>query len=123
MVIEGQRVLVIERTPPLQPSLEGLRRAMRVTYEVPLRRIGGATSACLNQDHRLIRFLEGQHVGLDGAVRDLRLFMCADCEAVQVRDVSLDRMARLPTGGHRLKRRDHIIGWYTGARPNQRTYT
>jgi hypothetical protein len=121
MVIEGQRVLIVERRPPLQPTLEGLRLAMRVTWETRLTR-QGTRSACLNESHRLVRFLEGRHVGLDGAVRDLRLFMCADCEAVQVRDVSLDRLDRLPTGSQPLRRRDHVIGWYSGARPGQRQY-
>lgn len=121
-MIEGRTVLVVERTPPIQPTLETLRRAMFVTFEIPLRR-SGARKACISeQDHRLVRFLEGRHAGVDGVVRDLRLSMCADCEAVCVRDISIDRLARLPTGSQPLRRRDHVIGWYTGARPRQREY-
>lgn len=121
-MIEGRTVLIVERRPPLQSSLEALRRAMKVTLEVPLRRTGARGACVSEQDHRLIRFLEGRHVGLDGVVRDLQLFMCADCEAVCVRDVSIDRLARLPTGSQPLRRRDHVIGWYTGGRPRQREY-
>lgn len=120
--IEGRRVLIVERRPPLQPTLEALRRALIVTFELPLRRMGARKACISEQDHRLIRFMEGRHVGLDGTVRDLRLHMCADCEAVCVRDISVDRLARLPTGGQPLRRRDKIIGWYTGSRPNQREY-
>jgi hypothetical protein len=120
--IEGQKVLIVERRPPLQPTLAGLRHALRVTFEVPLRRTGARKACVSDQDHRLIRFLEGRHVGLDGVVRDLRLFMCADCEAVSVRDISIDRLDRLPTGSQPLRRRDHAIGWYTGSRPGQREY-
>jgi len=123
-VIEGRRVLIVERRPPLPANLDALRRSMQVSFEIPLKRSGGARSACVSdQEHRLIRFLEGRHVGLDGVVRKLRLDICADCEAVSVRDISLDRLDRLPTGGQALRRRDHVIGWYTGARPNQRTYS
>lgn len=120
-VIEGRRVLIVERRPPLQPTLEALRRVMVVRWETRLSR-AGARGACLAERHRLVRFLEGRHAGLDGEVRDLRLFICADCEAVQVRDVSLDRLERLPTGSRPLLRRNHVLGWYSGARPGQREY-
>ena len=120
--IEGRAVLIVERRPPLQPSLEGLRRAMLVSWETRLSRAGARGTCVSEQDHRLIRFLEGRHVGLDGVVRDLRLFMCADCEAVCVRDITPDRLERLPTGSQPLRRRNHVLGWYSGARPNQREY-
>jgi hypothetical protein len=121
-MIEGRTVLIVERRPPLQATLEGLRRAMHVYFESRLTRSGARKTCLSEQDHRLVRFLEGRHTGLDGIVRDLRLFMCADCEAVCVRDVSQDRLARLPTGSQPLRRRNHILGWYTGARPRQREY-
>lgn len=122
-VIEGRHVIVIQRRPPLQASLELLRRAMVVTWETPLRRTGPRAECLGEQSHRLIHFLSGRHAGLDGIVRDLRLFMCADCEAVCVRDVTHDRLDRLPTGQQPLRRRDRILGWYTGGRPRQRTYS
>lgn len=128
-LIEGQSVLVIERRPPLQPSLEALRRAMVVTYELPLRRTG-PRAACLTSEHRLIHFLSGRHLGTDAVVRELRLLMCADCEAVCVRDVSHDSLTALDPAGRgaarpsRLapRRRDRVLGWYSGARLGQRTY-
>ena len=122
MVIDGQRVLAVDRRPPLPPTLDRLLATMRVTFRSPLA-IRGTRPACQReQDHRLLLFAEGRHFGLDGILRDLRLFMCADCETVGVRDVSIDLMAGLPTGGHAPRRRDHLIGWYSGARRNQRQY-
>lgn len=121
-VIEGRRTLVVERRPPLPPSLDALRRAMTIRWETTITRRGARIACVSEQDHRLFRFIEGRHVGLDGVIRDLRLFMCADCEAVQVRDVTTDRLSRLPTGRLPLRRRDHVLGWYTGARPRGREY-
>lgn len=121
-VIEGRRTLIVERRPPLPPTLDALRRSMAVAWETTITRRGARTACVSEQDHRLFRFLEGRHAGTDGVVRDLRLFMCADCEAVQVRDVTTDRLSRLPTGRLPLRRRDQIVGWYTGSRPRQREY-
>jgi hypothetical protein len=122
VVIEGRRVLMVDRTPPIPPTLDRLLATMVVTHSADVRP-GGARSICLGeQDHRLRIFREGRHVGLDGVVRDLRLLMCADCESVCVRDVTRDTLSRLPTGRQPLKRRDHVIGWYSGARPGQRVY-
>ncbi len=120
--MEGQRVLVVARKPPIQPTLDKLLAAMTgvVVYDV---RVGGTSRSCeVLRTHRFEVFREGRHVGLDGVVRDLRLLMCADCAAVCVRDVSLDRLAGLPTGGRGSARRDLVLGWYSGARRNQRTY-
>lgn len=122
MVIEGQRVLAIERTPPLPPTLDRLLAAMRVTYRAPLL-IRGTRPVCQSeQDHRLHLFAEGRHVGRDGVTRDLRLFMCADCQSVGVRDVSYDRLDGLPVGRKGPARRDAILGWYSGQRRNGREY-
>lgn len=122
MVIEGQRVLAVTRTPPLPPTLDRLLAAMRVTYRSDLV-IRGTRPVCLSeQAHRLHLFVEGRHLGTDGVARDLRLFMCLDCSAVGVRDISLDRMPGLPAGRKGPARRDAILGWYSGARPGQRQY-
>lgn len=135
-MVEGRMVRVIDRRPPLPPTLAGLIAAMRVTWRTDVRPTG-ARSECLREEHRLLRFIEGRHVGLDGVVRDLRLLMCADCESVCVRDVSLDGLAGAPaarpvrvtnpsTGTSRIApavaRRDGVLGWYTGARPSQRVF-
>ena len=124
LTIEGRRVLVVERTTPLPQHLDWLIRAMRIAWRQDPRLMGTRSVCESEQDHRLTRWIEGRHVGTDGVVRDLRLFMCIDCASVCVRDITLDTLARLP-GAQRLppRRRDHVIGWYTGARRKERTYT
>jgi len=130
--IEGRRVLVVERRPPLPPTLslllEGGRdrdgrvwRPMRTVARVPLR-LSGTTTACLGEDHRLASWLDGYFTDRKGILRTLRLMACLDCGGVQVRDVSLDTMAGLDHGRLPLRRRDHILGWYSGVRPRQRLY-
>ena len=114
--IEGRPTLVIERRPPLPARLDALLASLTV-YPV---HISGWRSACSDQSHRLLLFAEGRYRCLDGVVRDLRLRMCLDCEAVEVRDVSVDRLPGLRVS--RLTRRDHVIGWYSGARRGQRKY-
>ena len=134
LVIEGQRVRVFERTPPLPPSLSlllnGGRDAkgrpwqrLRVLRTRPMPGLGGATDACLQEDHRLKPWIDGIHVGSDNVTRSLSLRVCQDCGAVQVRDASHDMLDRLPTGGRPLLRKDHLLAWYSGARPGQRQYT
>jgi hypothetical protein len=120
--IEGQRTFVVERRPPLQPKLDGLIGALvPTTYRADFGLTGAALS-CSLRDHRFRRFREGRHVGLDGVVRDLALQMCTDCGAVCVRDVSFDRLPGLRIGRGGPRRRDLVLGWYSGARPNQREY-
>lgn len=119
-IIEGQRVIVLEG-PPLPPNLGRLLAEMRVTFRADVRP-GGASSICAQRDHRLARFREGRHVGPDGMVRDLRLLMCQDCEAVCVRDVSVQFAADQGRSSLQPRRKDEVLGWYTGARPNQRVY-
>lgn len=120
-VIEGRRALVIERRPPLPSSLDRLVSEMAVTYHTPIH-ARGWRAACEGQEHRLLRFMEGRHRGLDGVSRDLRLLVCADCAAVCVRDITYDRLLGLPPSSLAARRRDHVIGWYAGARRNQRLY-
>jgi hypothetical protein len=122
LVIEGRRTLVVQRRPPLPSTLDGLRRSMRIAWETTITRRGARVACISDQDHRLFRFCEGRHVGTDGVIRDLRLLMCADCEAVCVRDVSVDRLPGLPTGRLLPRRRDLVLGWYSGSRPNERQY-
>ena len=128
MVIDGQTVLVIERRPPLPRRLESLLQSpgMRV---FPIR-ITGWRADCGREEHRLLIVAEGWYIGPDEVRRELRVQMCADCESVCVRDVSLDTLATYDPGGRgslrpsRLapRRRDHVLGWYSGARRNQRMY-
>lgn len=125
-MIEGRRTLVIERTPPLPRRLDALLAGLRV---YPLR-ITGWRSACSEQEHRLVLFAEGSYPCPDGIRRDLRLRMCRDCESVEVRDVSFDDPADHDPRGRGvaftvrrpLRRINQVIGWYSGARRNQRQY-
>jgi hypothetical protein len=121
-VIEGRTTLIVERRSPLPRTLEALRREMVVSWETRVTRHGARAACISDQDHRLVPLMVGRHVELDAVVRDLRLSMCQDCEAVEVRDITYDSRPRLPTGGQALRRRAHIIGWYSGARPGQRQY-
>jgi hypothetical protein len=120
--IEGQRTLVVPNAPPLPQKLQVLLTTMKVHK---MNRIvpSGASSLCKARSHPFVKFVQGSHRGLDGVQRDLLLEMCPHCGAVCVRDISFDGMPELPTGGHAPKRRDHIIGWYSGSRPNGREYS
>jgi len=128
--VDGRKVLVFDPPSPLPPTLEGLLRGLYVTFRADVRP-GGAARSCevpedrgngRPEDHRLVPFREGRHVGRDGVFRYLRLLMCVDCETVCVRDVSVDRLDGLRTGRLSPRRRDTVLGWYTGARRNQRIY-
>ena len=121
MVIEGRRVLVVERPPPLPRTLDALLAAMSVTFRAPVR-ITGWRRQCDEQDHRFFPWIDGRHTGTDGVDRRLRLLMCVDCEAVCVRDVSFDYLSSVPVGGRGPARRDHVIAWYSGARMRGREY-
>jgi hypothetical protein len=122
VTIDGRRALVVDRRPPLPPTLDVLLGRLVLATRYPVK-VAGARAVCESeQDHRLELFAEGRHIGHDGIARDLRISMCIDCESVCVRDVSRDTIARLPTGRHPLRRRNHVLGWYTGARRNQRQY-
>jgi hypothetical protein len=82
-----------------------------VVYPVPVR---GASTACMAETHDMQLWITGTYSG-----RDLRLNKCANCESVEVRDVSLDANI----GNSRLSRRplNRLLGWYTGRRPAGRT--
>lgn len=122
-IIEGQQTLIVERRPPLQGKLDGLLAALTHISVANDIRPAGTRRACeVDRDHRFGVLRQGRHVGLDGIVRDLRVLMCLDCGAVQVRDVSLDALPGLPTGGQALRRRDAVLGWYSGKRIAGREY-
>lgn len=121
--IEGRKVQVVERTPPLPRSLDLLLGSMLTTYRDHDVRLRGASVACAQlREHAFATLAKGRHVGLDGIVRDLHVRICRDCGAAQVRDISIDRMAGLPVGRGGARRRDVILGWYTGKRPAAREY-
>ena len=103
--------------PPvvLPSNLDALLRLIRsgLVYPVPVR---GATAACTaNLTHDMRLWVTGTYSG-----RSIRLNKCADCESVEVRDVSLDAVI----GEARLAPRplNRLLGWYTGRRPAGRTF-
>lgn len=122
-VMEGVPVLVLERKPPLQPSLDRLLAALAsVTVREDIRPAGASIRCERDRTHRFGVLREGRHVGLDGVVRDLRIQMCRDCGAACVRDISYDRLDGLPVGRRGPRRRDLVLGWYSGKRRAGREY-
>jgi hypothetical protein len=121
--IEGQRTLVVERTPPLPRRMTDLLAQMfSLTVKRDLTPSGAARQCDLLREHRFATIREGRHVGTDRVLRDLRVEMCADCGAVCVRDITYDRFGGVPEGRRGPLRRNHVIGWYSGARRNRREY-
>jgi hypothetical protein len=100
----------------LPANLDALLRLLSngLVYHVP---VGGAITACTaTETHDMRLWVTGTYMQ-----RSLRLLKCANCEAVEVRDVSLDANI----GGSRLARRplNRLLGWYTGRRPAGRTFS
>ena len=85
-----------------------------LVYPVPIR---GASTDCSGYErHDMRLWITGTY-----SARSLRLLKCADCESVEVRDVSLDASI----GNARLARRplNRLLGWYTGRRPAGRSFS
>lgn len=132
--IEGRRTLVRPSGSGLPRKMDELLRQMAsfgFSYTADIRPAGARTACVQLREHRFARFREGRWFARDGIRRgevlDLALRMCQDCGAVEVRDVSYDvldtsrdRQARPAKAGP--KRRDHVMDWYSGARPGNRTY-
>ena len=105
----------MERNRTILPSnLDALLRLIRsgLVYPIPVR---GATAACAVNEHAYRKWITGTYSG-----RDIELTKCANCEAVQVWDVSLGGSI----GNARLaQRRLHaLLGWYSARRPGNKTY-
>ena len=128
--IEGRNTLIVPTGSGLPRKLDELLRQMSgfgFTYAADIALAGTRTACTVLRDHRLVRFREGRWFARDGIRRgevlDLQLRMCADCGAVQVRDVSYDWLGgqKRPASGP-PKRRDHVMDWYSGKRPAGREY-
>lgn len=105
---------------PCRPLLEDLQ----VTRQSPVR-VRGIRRACLDDQHTTDHWLSGRFHGLDVA-----LLVCSFCWRVQVRDVSLDILVDQAPDGRRLRmtpkglerRKNAVLGLYSGARPLGRVY-
>jgi len=96
------------RCRPLVESMTSVR-----TFPVPAI---GVRLECRDQhDYRL--WLTGVYGALE-----LRLARCAFCEAVEVRDVSLDILPGVQSGRGGPRRRSDVLGWYSGTRANARVH-
>lgn len=123
ILIDGAPTTVVERQPPLPAKLDQLiARLFSVTVSTDITP-SGATNACDLRMHRFATLREGRYLGPDRLLRDLRIEMCPHCGACCVRDISYDRVSGLPIGRGGLRRRDLVLGWYSGARRNQRVYS
>lgn len=128
--IEGRRTVVTPTLSGLPQKLPDLLAEMfSVTFAVDVRPLGARAACDTLREHRFTRFREGRWLARQGIrqgeVLDLLLAMCQDCGAVRVTDVSYDIAfdgERIPLGRRGPNRRNHILDWYSGSRPNQRTY-
>lgn len=99
----------------LPPNLAALLNALRVV-SVKQVLIRGWGSPCATDDHLLADWITGVYRG-----RSIVLRVCRLCEAAEVRDRTV---SITPTrAGVMTDRPDALLGWYSGARRNQRTYT
>jgi len=117
ITIEGRKAQVVEKPTILPPQLTSLLEVFEVIAVHPIPRLGGFARSCADMDHELQLWATGFTYG-----HDLRLSKCIHCGSIEVRDVSLDGLLGLPTGGQPLRRRDQVLGWYSGRRRAAREY-
>lgn len=131
VIIAGRQVEVQTIDWGLPSKMDALLAALfGVTHreDIVLR---GTSAACeVWRTHRFQLFRAGRYYPVSGVMRgqvlDLRLNMCADCGAVEVRDISYDRSfdgEPVPLGRGSPARRDRIIGHYSGKRRAGREYS
>lgn len=77
----------------------------------------GWAADCGDGRHAFAIWIEGRYLG-----HYLVLLSCTNCATVEVRDRSIDRLGGLPTGSLAPRRRDELLGWYSGARRAGRVY-
>lgn len=115
-VADGVVAQVIERKSPLPRKLEPLLSGLRVTRSYPVRLLG-TRLACRDAEHEFAPWRDGIYAGLE-----LRLALCPFCGVVEVRDVSLDLLPGVRAGRLAPRRRNDVMGWYSGRREAGRTY-
>jgi hypothetical protein len=116
VVINGRPARVVEAPRVLPPRLDALLASLSGVTRHQLI-VRGASQECDDGEHVFGRWLEGLF-----GIRHLALSMCTNCAAVEVRDVSFSVLPGAPLGTSPLRRRDELLGWYSGARRNGRQY-
>lgn len=121
----------------LPPRLDALLAALTDAVREPVI-IRGWSRECVDNEHQFARWISGHYSppvpaqmarafpGVPGPVLDLVLYVCTNCEGLEVRDRTVDLIDDFDgRGGRKLiatGRRDGFLGWYSGARSNQRQY-
>lgn len=114
----GGRVAQVVQVPRfLPPRLDALLAGLLVVERLPRPTLAGFSVECADTDHRLMPWLRGAYAG-----RELALLTCTHCGAVEVRDVSLDLLPGLRSGHTAPRRRNAVLGWYSGKRRAGRVY-
>lgn len=116
------------RILPCGPAGKGqcvpLLRSLQVTRQSQPR-VRGVRRDCLEAEHQREHWLSGRFAGLD-----LVLTVCVFCWCVEVRDVSFSilidqapdgRTLRLTPRG-KARRKDDVLGLYSGRRPSGRVH-
>lgn len=116
VMIDGKPARVVEMPRVLPARLDALLEALRSVMRYPVF-VRGASRDCGDGEHRWGRWLEGLY-----GQRELSLLMCSACGCVEVRDVSLSVIPGAPLGTSPLRRRDELLGWYSGTRRHGRQY-
>lgn len=114
--IDGKPARVVEPRRVLPQHLDDLLRALRGSTRRDVF-VRGASRDCADGEHALGRWLTGLY-----GMRELELSMCTNCGTVEVRDVSISVIPGAPLGTSPLRRRNELLGWYSGVRRNGRTY-
>jgi hypothetical protein len=121
----------------LPPRLDMLLAALRApTREQVV--VRGWSAECEQNEHQFARWMSGLYrppvsrriasmfPGVPGPTLELVLYICTNCEVAEVRDRTLDRLVDFDGNGRRKLvasgRRDGFLGWYAGARKNNRVY-
>ena len=113
-ISDGVFAEVVERVSPLPRRLEQLLAGLTLVKRRTVALVG-VRRACTDLEHDFQLWRLGVYRGLE-----LRLALCAFCGVVEVRDISFDILPGASVGQPR--RRDDLLGWYSGARPARRSY-
>lgn len=116
VVINGRPARVVEPPRVLPRRLDALLAGLRgVTRHQVL--VRGTSRECGEGEHVFGRWLDGVY-----GLRELALGMCVNCGTVEVRDVSFSVLPGASSGTSPLRRRDELLGWYSGQRRHGRQY-